>query len=60
MKNKTNDDLAFLNNHDDQYREILDHVDVSENTDSETTNILNLRVTNSKNAYPQKNIPKNK
>lgn len=60
MKKKTNDDLMFLNNHDDQYHEILDNIEVNESTDSETTDILNFRVINSKNAYPQINIPKNK
>ena len=60
MKNKTNDDLSFLNNYDDQYREILDNIEINESTDSETTDILNFRVINSKNAYPQKNIHKDK
>ena len=60
MKKKTNDCLIFLNNHDDQYYEILDNIDVNESTDSETTDILNFRVINSKNAYPQKNLHKNK
>ena len=41
MKKKTNDDLMFLNNHDDQYHEILDNIEVNESTDSETTDILN-------------------
>ena len=50
----------FLNNHDDQYHEILDNIEVNESTDSETTNILNFRVINSKNAYPQRNLSKNK
>ncbi len=59
MKKKTNDELIFLNNHDDQYREIFDNIKVNESTDSETTDILNFRVINSKNAYPQKNPPKN-
>ena len=27
MKKKTNDDLMFLNNHDDQYHEILDNIE---------------------------------
>ena len=44
MKKKTNDDLMFLNNHDDQYHEILDNIEVNESTDSETTDILNFRV----------------
>ncbi|CED93702.1 MULTISPECIES: hypothetical protein [Romboutsia] len=60
MKKKTNDDFAFLNNHDDQYHEILDNIDAHESTDSETTDILNFRVINSKNAYPQRNLPNNK
>ena len=46
MKKKTNDDLMFLNNHDDQYHEILDNIEVNESTDSETTDILNFRVIN--------------
>ena len=29
MKKKTNDDLMFLNNHDDQYHEILDNIEVN-------------------------------
>lgn len=60
MKKKTNDDLAFLNNYDDQYREILDAVEVNESSDSETTDILNFRVINTTNSYPSKNTPKNK
>nr|WP_317331665.1 hypothetical protein [uncultured Romboutsia sp.] len=60
MKKKTNDELIFLNNHDDQYRKIFDNIKVDESTDSETTDILNFRVINSKNAYPQRNLPKNK
>ena len=60
MKKKTNDDLAFLNNYDDQYHEILDAIEVSESSDSETTDILNFRVINTTNAYPNKNTPKNK
>ena len=60
MKKKTNDDLAFLNNYDDKYHEILDAIEVSESSDSETTDILNFRVINTTNAYPNKNTPKNK
>ena len=60
MKKKTNDNLSFLNNYDDQYYEILDNIEVNESSDSETTDILDFRVINSKNAYPQKNKPKNK
>ena len=60
MKKKTNDNLSFLNNYDDQYYEILDNIEVNESSDSETTDILDFRVINSKNAYPQKNRHKNK
>jgi hypothetical protein len=60
MKKKPNDNLSFLNSYDDQYYEILDNIEVNESSDSETTDILNFRVINSKNAYPQKNNPKNK
>lgn len=60
MKKKPNDNLSFLNSYDDQYSEILDNIEVNESSDSETTDILNFRVINSKNAYPQKNNPKNK
>jgi len=60
MKKKTNDDLSFLNNYDDQYKEILDAIEVNESSDSETTDILNFRVINTTNAYPNKNTPKNK
>lgn len=60
MKKKPNDNLSFLNSYDDQYYEILDNIKVNESSDSETTDILNFRVINSKNAYPQKNNPKNK
>ena len=54
MKKKTNDCLIFLNNHDDQYYEILDNIDVNESTDSETTDILNFRVINSKKCISSK------
>lgn len=60
MKKKPNDNLSFLNSYDDQYSEILDNIEVNESSDSETTDILNFRVINSKNAYPQKNNQKNK
>lgn len=60
MKKKNEDQFEFLNNYDDQYREILDNIELNESTDSETTNILNFRVINSKNSYPERNIPKNK
>ena len=59
MKKKTNDDLVFLNNHDDQYREILDSIEVEQSTDSETTDVLNFRIINTNNAYPQDNTHKN-
>ena len=60
MKKKPNDDLSFLNNYDDQYKEILDAIEVNESGDSETTDILNFRVINTTNSYPNKNTPKNK
>lgn len=58
MKKKTNDDLTFLNNYDDQYHEILTNIKLNESSDSETTNTLNFIVINNKNKYPKNNIPK--
>lgn len=53
IKNKyQKDDLSFLNNLDDQYQQILDNVDINENTDSDTTDLVNFRVINTNNAYP--------
>ncbi|MGL6106398.1 hypothetical protein [Romboutsia sp.] len=49
------DDLSFLNNLDDQYQEILDGIEINENTDSETTDLINFRVINTNNAYPNQN-----
>lgn len=53
-KCSSNDDLTYLNNFDDQYKEILDNVEINESTDSETTNIENFRVINKKNPNPLK------
>lgn len=49
------DNLSFLNKLDDQYLEILDSTEVNENTDSETTDLINFRVINTNNAYPNQN-----
>lgn len=55
-KNKcsSKDDLTYLDNCDDQYKEILDNLEINESTDSETTDIENFRVINKKNPYPLK------
>ncbi|WP_270940295.1 hypothetical protein [Romboutsia lituseburensis] len=55
-KNKcsSKDDLTYLDNCDDQYKEILDNLEINESTDSETTNIENFRVINKRNPYPLK------
>lgn len=52
------DDLLYLNKFDDQYQQILDNVDVNQSSDSETTDLLNFRVVNTNNEYPQKNASK--
>lgn len=52
------DDLLHLNNFDDQYQQILDNVDINQSSDSETTDLLNFRVVNTNNEYPQKNTSK--
>ena len=54
-KNINNDNLEFLDHNDDQYYEILDSIEINKSTDSETTNITNFRVLNTKNPYPNKN-----
>lgn len=51
---KDNFDLA-LNKYDDQYMQIKDALDLVESSDSETTDISNFRVVNSRNPYPQGN-----
>lgn len=52
QKDKIIDQTTFLGPYDDQYYEIKDNLDIEDSTDSETTNILDFRVTNSKNSYP--------
>ncbi|HSQ89504.1 hypothetical protein [Romboutsia sp.] len=52
------DDLLYLNKFDDQYQQILDNVEVNQSSDSETTDLLNFRVINANNEYPQKNASK--
>lgn len=49
---KDNFDLA-LDKYDDQYMQIKDALDIVESSDSETTDISDFRVINSKNPYPQ-------
>lgn len=60
IQNQINDNLEFLDHNDDQYGEILDSIEINKNTDSETTDLINFRVINSKNPYPQKNDTKQK
>lgn len=55
---KQNDELLFLDEHDDQYQQIKDSLEITNSTDSETTDIVGFRVINSKNPYPEKNSPK--
>lgn len=57
-KKKTNDELMFLDEYDDQYQQIKDSLDIVNSTDSETTDIVGFRVINTNNAYPEKNSPK--
>jgi len=52
------DDLLYLDKFDDQHQEILDNIEINESSDSETTDLLNFRVVNTNNAYPQKNASK--
>lgn len=54
-KNINNDNLEFLDHNDDQYYEILDSIEINKSTDSDTTNITNFRVINTKNPYPYRN-----
>lgn len=56
--NLTKDNLEFLGHNDDQYEKILDSIEIDKSTDSETTNIINFRVINTKNPYPQKDYSK--
>lgn len=55
-KKKTNikDDTLFLDQYDDQYKEIKECMDIIDSSDSETTDLAYFRVLNSNNAYPQK------
>jgi len=52
------DDLLYLDKFDDQHQQILDNIEINESSDSETTDLLNFRVVNTNNAYPQKNASK--
>jgi len=52
------DDLLYLDKFDDQHQEILDSIEINESSDSETTDLLNFRVVNTNNAYPQGNASK--
>jgi len=52
------DDLLYVDKFDDQHQEILDNIEINESSDSETTDLLNFRVVNTNNAYPQKNASK--
>jgi len=52
------DDLLYLDKFDDQHQEILDNIEINESSDSETTDLLNFRVVNTNNAYPQRNASK--
>jgi len=57
MKNKeeistVNEELIF-NKYDDQYQQIKDALEITESTDSETTDITNFRVVNRDNPYPE-------
>lgn len=51
----TSDELMFLDEYDDQYQQIKDSLDITNSTDSETTDIVGFRVINTNNAYPDKN-----
>ena len=52
--NAYEEDNIYLDKYNDQYKEIMDSLDIEESTDSETTDIRDFRVINSNNAYPQK------
>lgn len=57
-KKNDNDEFVFLDEYDDQYQEIKDSLDITDSTDSETTDVLGFRVVNTNNAYPEKNSNK--
>ena len=50
--------FLYLDKFDDQHQEILDQIEINENSDSETTDLLNFRVVNTNNSYPQRNTSK--
>lgn len=50
-KKKENDELLFLDEYDDQYQQIRDSLEITNSTDSETTDITEFRVINSNNPY---------
>lgn len=49
------DNTYEIDKYDDQRNQIKDNLDIVENTDSETTNVVNFRVINTANSYPFKN-----
>ena len=57
MKNKeeisTVDEELIFKKYDDQYQQIKDALEITESTDSETTDITNFRVVNRDNPYPE-------
>lgn len=57
--NSHEEDNIYLDKYNDQYRDIMDSLDIEESTDSETTDIRGFRVVNSNNAYPQKDYSNN-
>lgn len=57
---KQTDELLYLDEHDDQYQQIKDSLEITNSTDSETTNLVGFRVINSNNPYPEQNKLKNK
>lgn len=53
------DNTHFIDKYDDQHQQIKDTLDIIENTDSETTNLIDFRVINRNNSYPLKNTKGN-
>ena len=53
--NDSLDKTYAIDKYDDQRNQIKDSLDIVENTDSETTNVVNFRVINTANSYPFKN-----
>lgn len=49
------DNTYFTDKYDDQHQQIKDNLDITESTDSETTDIIDFRVVNKNNSYPLKN-----